>query len=85
MLLKLLKSTNNAPIGKRPGTTDDYKAGTWDLMMKNIYSLGASQMTGEKFELYVQYRNDSVGTEMHKETFIFSGSFSPQREHLPLT
>ena len=64
LLLKLLKSTNNAPIGKRPGTTDDYKAGTWDLMMKNIYSLGASQMSSEKFELYVQYRNDSVGTEM---------------------
>ena len=56
LILKLLKSTNNAPNIK--GT------GTWDLMMKNIYSLGASQMTGEKFELYVQYRNDSVGTEM---------------------
>ena len=56
LLLKLLKSTNNAPNMKGKGT--------WDLMMKNIYSLGASQMTGEKFELYVQYRNDSVGTEM---------------------
>ena len=56
LLLKLLKSTNNAPHQKGKGT--------WDLMMKNIYSLGASQMTGEKFELYVQYRNDSIGTEM---------------------
>lgn len=56
LILKLLKSTNNAPNMKGKGT--------WDLMMKNIYSLGASQMTGEKFELYVQYRNDSVGTEM---------------------
>jgi cell surface protein SprA len=56
LLLKMLKSTNNAPNMKGKGT--------WDLMMKNIYSLGASQMTGEKFELYVQYRNDSVGTEM---------------------
>ena len=64
LILKMLKSSNNAPIAKKPGAPADYKAGTWDLMMKNIYSLGASQMTGEKFELYVQYRNDSVGTEM---------------------
>ena len=56
LLLKLLKSTNNSPNMKGKGT--------WDLMMKNIYSLGASQMSSEKFELYIQYRNDSVGTEM---------------------
>ena len=56
LMLKLLKSTNNAPNLKNKGT--------WDLMMKNIYSLGASQMSSDKFELYIQYRNDSVGTEM---------------------
>ena len=56
LMLKLLKSTNNAPNLKGRGT--------WDLMMKNIYSLGATQMSSDKFELYVQYRNDSVGTEM---------------------
>lgn len=56
LMLKLLKSTNNAPNQKGKGT--------WDLMMKNIYSLGASQMSSDKFELYIQYRNDSVGTEM---------------------
>ena len=56
LMLKLLKSTNNAPNQKGKGT--------WDLMMKNIYSLGASQMSNDKFELYIQYRNDSVGTEM---------------------
>ena len=56
LVLKLLKGTNNAPNIKGKGT--------WDLMMKNIYSLGASQMSNEKFELYIQYRNDSVGTEM---------------------
>ena len=56
LILKLLKSTNNAPNKKGKGT--------WDLMMKNIYSLGASQMSNDKFELYIQYRNDSVGTEM---------------------
>lgn len=56
LLLKMLKSTNNAPFEKNKGT--------WDLMMKNVYSLGASQMSSDKFELYIQYRNDSVGTEM---------------------
>ena len=56
LILKLLKSTNNAPNQKGKGT--------WDLMMKNIYSLGASQMSSDKFELSILYRNDSVGTEM---------------------
>ena len=56
LALKLLKSTNNAP--------DKKGRGTWDLMMKNIYSLGATSISSEKFELYVMYRNDSVGTDM---------------------
>ena len=56
LLLKMLKSTNNAP--------DQKNKGTWDLMMKNVYSIGASQMSSDKFELYIQYRNDSVGTDM---------------------
>ena len=56
LALKLLKSTNNAP--------DKKGRGTWDLMLKNIYSLGATSVSSDKFELYVMYRNDSVGTEM---------------------
>lgn len=56
LILKMLKSSNNSPNKKNKGT--------WDLMMKNVYSIGASQMTNDKFELYVQYRNDSVGTDM---------------------
>lgn len=56
LILKLLKSTSNAPSRKN--------AGTWDLMMKNIYSLGASSISSDKFELYITYRNDSVGTEL---------------------
>lgn len=56
LILKLLKSTSNAPMKKN--------AGTWDLMMKNIYSLGANSISQDKFELYVTYRNDSVGTDM---------------------
>ena len=56
MALKMLKSSANAP--------DKKGRGTWDLMMKNIYSLGATSINAEKFELYITYRNDSVGTEM---------------------
>ena len=57
LILKMLKNTTNSPSvvsGK----------GTWDLMMKNVYSLGASQMQQEKFELYIMYRNDSLGTSV---------------------
>lgn len=56
LALKMLKSSANAPMKKNRGT--------WDLMMKNIYSLGATSIQSEKFELYVTYRNDSVGTDM---------------------
>ena len=56
MILKMLKGSNTAPKNKGRGT--------WDLMMKNVYSLGVTSMTSEKFELYVMYRNDSVGTEL---------------------
>ena len=56
LALKMLKSSANAPAVKNRGT--------WDLMMKNIYSLGATSIQQEKFELYVTYRNDSVGTDI---------------------
>ncbi|MBQ8099955.1 MAG: cell surface protein SprA [Paludibacteraceae bacterium] len=56
LFMKMLKGSANAP--------DRKGRGTWDLMMKNVYSLGAMQMTSEKFELYITYRNDSVGTDL---------------------
>ena len=56
LALKMLKSSANAPLHKNRGT--------WDLMMKNIYALGATSITQDKFELYVTYRNDSVGTDV---------------------
>lgn len=36
---------------------------TWNLMMKNIYSLGASQIGKENFQLRVIYRDDSSGVD----------------------
>lgn len=63
LILKMLRSSNNAPLFTGETRKQD-KFGTWHLMMKNIYSLGASSMTSEKFELYVMYRNDSIGQEV---------------------
>lgn len=64
MILKMLKASNNAPHARNMARPQTDKYGTWDLMLKNIYSLGASTMTSDKFELYVMYRNDSIGTEL---------------------
>ncbi len=53
LIVKLLKSTAQSP-----------QLALWDLMMKNVYYLGAMQIQSEKFTLNVVYRNDSVGTDM---------------------
>ena len=63
LILKLLKPANNAPHPYNPTRPGEHY-GTWDLMMKNVYALGASTMSSDKFELYVMYRNDSVGTSL---------------------
>ncbi len=36
---------------------------TWDLMMKNIYNLNASQISRDGFELRVIYRDDDTGQD----------------------
>ena len=43
------------------GTTGSPNLPTWRLMMKNIYSLGASSTTSEKFRLDIKYQSDSTG------------------------
>jgi hypothetical protein len=59
LFVKLLKGTVQSPELK-----------IWDLMMKNVYTIGgksnysATQMQPDNFKLNVVYRNDSVGTEM---------------------
>ncbi|MEA4851463.1 MAG: cell surface protein SprA, partial [Paludibacter sp.] len=53
LIVKLLKSTAQSP-----------QLALWDLMMKNVYYLGAMQIQSEKFVLNLVYRNDSVGTNM---------------------
>jgi len=36
---------------------------TWDLMMKNVYNLNASQVSQENFQLSVIYRDDDTGQD----------------------
>ena len=65
LVLKLLKSTTQSPQLK-----------TWDLMMKNVYSIGAMQMQKEDFELNVMYQNDSVGTMLQ---YLTEGEIANKR------
>jgi cell surface protein SprA len=44
-------------------TKIDVSVPTWDLMMKNIYSLNASQVAREGFQLRVIYRDDRTGID----------------------
>ncbi|MDD4990688.1 MAG: cell surface protein SprA [Paludibacter sp.] len=53
LVVKLLKSTSQSP-----------KLKLWDLMMKNVYDLGAMDIQQDNFKLNVVYRNDSIGTDM---------------------
>ena len=66
LILKMLKASNNAPHPRNAEreAKGETEYGTWDLMLKNVYALGASQMSSDKFELYIMYRNDSIGTEL---------------------
>ena len=53
LVMKLIKGTNLSP-----------KFPTWKLMMKNIYSLNAYQLSNDNFILDVLYQNDS-GTDIN--------------------
>ena len=54
LLLKSLKNTANSP-----------SQGNWDLMMKNVYALGASNVQKEKFRLDVKYLSDTTGVYLN--------------------
>lgn len=53
LVVKLLKGTATSP-----------KLAIWDLMLKNVYYLGATQLEKDNFVLNVVYRNDSIGTDL---------------------
>ena len=53
LYVKLLKSNSSSPANA-----------TWDLMMKNVYYLGANSITSKDFRLDIQYESDSTGTNL---------------------
>ncbi|MFO7935761.1 MAG: cell surface protein SprA [Bacteroidales bacterium] len=54
LILRLLKPSNYTP--------NSY---TWDLMMKNVYALGAYQISQDEFALDVLYRDDKTGNAIN--------------------
>lgn len=54
LMVKLLKGTNLSP-----------RVPTWELMMKNIYAIGAYQIDQTEFVLDVLYENDETGTAIN--------------------
>jgi cell surface protein SprA len=54
LMMKLLKPSNFTP-----------RSYTWDLMMKNVYALGAYQMNQDDFSLDVLYRDDETGNSVN--------------------
>jgi len=62
LILKLLKGTNFTP-----------KIPTWKLMMKNVYDIGAYQLSQENFKLNVLYNDDQSGSKI---PYIPAGSLN---------
>ncbi len=54
LIVKLLKGTNLTP-----------QLPTWELMMKNIYAIGAFRVNPEDFILEVMYHDDKTGTTIN--------------------
>lgn len=54
LIVKLIKGTNLSP-----------NLPTWNLMMKNIYSIGAYQVSKQEFYIDVLYQNDLTGTAVN--------------------
>jgi cell surface protein SprA len=54
LIVKLLKGTNLTP-----------RLPTWELMMKNIYAIGAYQVNPKDFTLEVVYQDDKTGTSIN--------------------
>ena len=53
LFVKLLKSNSNSP-----------GSGTWDLMMKNIYSITQGNIQNAQFKLGIYYDSDSTGSRL---------------------
>ncbi|MEA3443541.1 MAG: cell surface protein SprA, partial [Bacteroidota bacterium] len=66
LILKLLKGTYLSPTIKIQSTPVQTRISpTWELMMKNIYAIGAYQVNPKDFILNVMYQNDLTGTSIN--------------------
>lgn len=54
LMVKMLKGSANSP-----------SIPTWRLMMRNVYSLGASSLQKEKFRMDIKYQSDSSGVYLN--------------------
>lgn len=54
LVVKMIKGTSLTP-----------KHGTWDLMMKNVYAIGAFQVSAQDFILDIMYRKDETGVPVN--------------------
>lgn len=73
IFLKMLRSNNintNVPV--------------WDLMMKNIYALGANQVAREGFQLGIVYRDDQSGLEQPNLQEGLTSTIPPYIQSQPL-
>ena len=64
LMAKLLKGTNQTP-----------SLPTWDLMMKNVYAIGAYQVNSQDFILNVLYQDDKTGNSLN---YIPEGKINKQ-------
>ncbi|MDO7873327.1 cell surface protein SprA [Hymenobacter sp. ASUV-10] len=85
IFMKMLKATNPG-IGLADSTKNrankNLQTGntpTWDLMMKNIYPLNASQLNRDNFQLQIIYKDDVTGVDL-----ISLKEGGPLIENLPL-
>ena len=54
LILKLIKGTTLSP-----------RLPTWNLMMKNVYSLGSGKLERKDFELNILYQDDKTGNSIN--------------------
>ncbi len=54
VIVKMLKGTTHSPTMP-----------TWDLMMKNVYNIGAFNLSADQFVLDILYQNDKAGTSVN--------------------
>ena len=70
IFLKMLKATNPgvgvADPSRNPNNPNLLTGNTptWDLMMKNIYPLNASQLSRDNFLLQIIYKDDATGVDL---------------------